>query len=55
MRGVSAGGRERAGDRAQEKLLLIATVEELLRHEIALREVTDRGVDLVFPTQFTRS
>ncbi len=45
---------ERVGDSAQEKLLLIATVEELLRHEIALKEVTDRGVDLVFPSQFTR-
>jgi len=45
---------ERVADKAQEKLLLIATVEELLRHEIALKEVTDRGVDLVFPSQFTR-
>jgi hypothetical protein len=45
---------ERVGDRGQEKLLLIATVEELLRHEIALKESTDRGVDLVFPSQFTR-
>jgi TIR domain/Ras family len=45
---------ERVPDRKQEKLLLIATVEELLRHEIALREVTDRGVDLIFPSQFTR-
>lgn len=45
---------ERIGDRAQEKLLLIATVEELLRHEIALKETTDRGVDLIFPSQFTR-
>jgi WD40 repeat protein len=45
---------ERVSDRAQERLLLIATVEELLRHEIALKEITDRGVDLVFPSQFTR-
>ena len=45
---------ERVPDREQERLLLIATVEELLRHEIALKEVTDRGVDLVFPSQFTR-
>ncbi|HEY1625368.1 MAG TPA: TIR domain-containing protein [Streptosporangiaceae bacterium] len=45
---------ERVLDPAQEKLLLIATVEELLRHEIALKEVTDRGVDLVFPSQFTK-
>lgn len=48
------GESERIEDRAQEKLLLIATVEELLRHEIALKETTDRGVDLVFPSQFTR-
>ena len=41
-------------DPRQEKLLLIATVEELLRHEVALKEITDRGVDLVFPSQFTR-
>ena len=45
---------ERLPDPAQEKLLLIATVEELLRHEIALKEATDQGVDLVFPSQFTR-
>ena len=45
---------ERVRDRAQERLLLIATVEELLRHEIVLKEITDRGVDLVFPSQFTR-
>jgi len=45
---------ERIADRGQEKLLLIATVEELLRHEIALKATTDREVDLVFPSQFTR-
>ena len=45
---------ERIGPSEQEKLLLIATVEELLRHEVALKESTDRGVDLVFPSQFTR-
>jgi GTPase SAR1 family protein len=45
---------ERISDPAQEKLLLIATVEELLRHEIALKETTNQGVDLVFPSQFTR-
>jgi GTPase SAR1 family protein len=45
---------ERMADPAQEKLLLIATVEELLRYEIALKESTDEGVDLVFPSQFTR-
>jgi WD40 repeat protein len=45
---------QRIRDRAQEKLLLIATVEELLRYEIVLKEMTDQGVDLVFPSQFTR-
>jgi WD40 repeat protein len=45
---------ERIRDQDQERLLLIATVEELLRHEIALKETTDQGMDLVFPSQFTR-
>jgi WD40 repeat protein len=45
---------ERIGEPKAERLLLIAMVEELLRHEVALKEVTDRGVDLVFPAQFTR-
>ncbi|HTU07856.1 MAG TPA: TIR domain-containing protein [Trebonia sp.] len=45
---------DRLAEPAQEKLLLIATVEELLRHEIALKEATDEGVDLIFPSQFTR-
>lgn len=41
---------DRVSGSGQEKLLLIATVEELLENEIALRE----GEDLVFPAQFTR-
>jgi len=45
---------ERIASRAEEKLLLIATVAELLRHEVALKEPTDSGIDLVFPSQFTR-
>jgi hypothetical protein len=45
---------ERIADPVQERLLLIATVEELLRHEIALKEPTNQGMDLVFPSQFTR-
>jgi GTPase SAR1 family protein len=45
---------ERIVDKDLEKLLLIATIEELLRHELALRETTDAGVDLVFPSQLTR-
>jgi GTPase SAR1 family protein len=45
---------ERVPDKEQEKLLLIATVEEMLRHEIALREHAEDGQYLVFPSQFTR-
>jgi small GTP-binding protein len=45
---------ERLPDTDQEHLLLIATVEELLQHEIALKEVADGVTDLVFPAQFTR-
>jgi small GTP-binding protein len=41
---------ERIQDPEQETLLLIATIEDLLRHDIVLRE----GEDLVFPTEFTR-
>jgi GTPase SAR1 family protein len=45
---------ERVTNKEQEKLLLIATVEELLRYEITLKEVSNGHVDLVFPSQFTR-
>jgi type VI secretion system ImpA family protein len=45
---------ERIKDKAQENLLLIATVEDLLRHEIALREQADEGPYLIFPSQLTR-
>lgn len=45
---------ERVRDELQEHLLLIATVEDLLRHEIALREQSEGGDYLVFPSQFTR-
>ncbi|MEH1928838.1 hypothetical protein [Nostoc sp.] len=45
---------ERIKDKALEELLLIATVEELLYHELALRESADDGGYLVFPSQFTR-
>lgn len=45
---------ERLKDKEQEKLLLIATIEDLLRHEIALREQADEGPYLVFPSQLTR-
>ncbi|MDY6899046.1 MAG: TIR domain-containing protein, partial [Cyanobacteriota bacterium] len=45
---------ERLQDKEQEKLLLIATIEELFSREIALRPQTDSGTLLVFPSQFTR-
>ena len=45
---------ERIANKKQEKLLLISTVEELLRHEIALREHGGDGQFLVFPSQLTR-
>ena len=45
---------ERLSNKEQERLLLIATVEELLRHELALREPADDGQHLIFPSQFTR-
>jgi hypothetical protein len=45
---------ERIANKEQEKLLLISTVEELLRHEIALREQGEDGQYLVFPSQLTR-
>jgi GTPase SAR1 family protein len=44
---------ERIADNDQERLLLIAVVEELLQHEIALKELSTVVV-LVFPSQFTR-
>ena len=42
------------GDEGQEKLLLLATIEDLLSHEIALREPAEDGTLLVFPSQLTR-
>lgn len=45
---------ERIKNKEQERLLLISTIEELLHHEIALREQGDDGVFLVFPSQLTR-
>lgn len=40
-------------ERAQEKILMIAMVEDLLRYEIALREQAEGGPYLVFPSQST--
>lgn len=45
---------ERVKSKGQEKLLLIATIEKLLRYEIALRVQADDVSYLVFPAQLTR-
>lgn len=45
---------ERIPDRRQEQLLLIATVEDMLHHELALRETGREGTYLVFPSELTR-
>lgn len=45
---------ERLKNKEQEQLLIIATIENLMRHEIALRTPSDDGVYLVFPSQLTR-
>jgi TIR domain-containing protein len=46
--------KERIADPTQEKLLLIATLEELIRHEIVLKEETDEGALLIFPMALGR-
>jgi small GTP-binding protein len=45
---------DRLSDFAAEKLLLLATIEDLLAHEIAFREPAEDGTILVFPSQLTR-
>jgi WD40 repeat protein len=45
---------ERLRDKEQEKPLLVATIEDLLRHEIALRVPADGGPYLIFPSELTR-
>jgi small GTP-binding protein len=45
---------EKIGDKAQEEILLLAVIQDLLRHELALREETVEGTYLVFPSQSTR-
>jgi WD40 repeat protein/GTPase SAR1 family protein len=45
---------DRLADPREEELLLIATIESLVRGELALRESTDDGVVLLFPAQSTR-
>ena len=45
---------QKVTDPGQEQLLLHATIEELVRHDLALRENADDGRYLVFPSQFNR-
>ncbi|ETW98189.1 MAG: hypothetical protein ETSY1_19870 [Candidatus Entotheonella factor] len=45
---------ERLKDVNQEKLLLVAMVNDMLQHEIVLREPAENGIYLIFPSQFTR-
>jgi GTPase SAR1 family protein len=45
---------DRIDDADTEKLLLIATVEDLLRFEIALRDQDEDGTYLVFPSEIMR-
>lgn len=46
---------QKVTDSGQEQLLLHATVEELVRHDLALRKNADDGCYLVFPSQFNRN
>jgi WD40 repeat protein/class 3 adenylate cyclase/GTPase SAR1 family protein len=45
---------KRIRDADKEKLLLIATIEDLVKYEIALREPANDAQLLVFPSQLTR-
>ena len=45
---------QKVTDPGQEQLLLHATVEELVLHDLALRENADDGRYLGFPSQFNR-
>jgi class 3 adenylate cyclase/GTPase SAR1 family protein len=45
---------ERLKEKEQERLLLLATTEDLIAHEIALREPAEDGQQLVLPSQLTR-
>jgi WD40 repeat protein/class 3 adenylate cyclase/GTPase SAR1 family protein len=45
---------QKVDDPGQQQLLLHATVEELVRHDLALRESAEDGRYLVFPSEFIR-
>lgn len=44
----------RVSQKQQEQLLVFATLEELIRAELVLREPAEEGVQLVFPTAYRR-
>jgi small GTP-binding protein len=45
---------ERIQDKQQERLLLLAMIQDMLRRELALLEQTSEGNYLIFPSQSTR-
>ena len=45
---------QKIDERSQEQLLLHATLEELMRHDLALKQRASDGSYLVFPSQFNR-
>lgn len=44
----------RLQNKKRERVFLSATLHKILQHEVALREQTDAGAFIVFPSQFTR-
>jgi GTPase SAR1 family protein len=46
--------RDRVLAERQERLLVFATLEELIQNELVLREPTEDGIQLVFPSAFRR-
>lgn len=44
----------RLQNKKRERVFLNATLHKILQHEVALREQTDGGAFIVFPSQFTR-
>jgi GTPase SAR1 family protein len=45
---------DRVAEKRQEQLLVFATLEELVRSELVLREQADDGMQLVFPSAYRR-
>jgi GTPase SAR1 family protein len=45
---------DRVPGEQQERLLVYATLEELIRYELVLRENTEDGIQLVFPSAYRR-